>query len=77
MDGTLPTTRLESNTVRMVISHKFTRATVRPLGPPQRARASRGCAHSRHVGTCPACQRAALQRAAQQLAEASLPRQVW
>jgi hypothetical protein len=52
--------------------------SVTPLGReatahPQRAQ----CAHSRHVGTCPACQRAAQRRSELQLAAALAARKTW
>ena len=35
------------------------------------------CAHTSHVGTCPACQRAAQRRSEAQLAAAVAAREVW
>ena len=36
-----------------------------------------GCGHPRHVGTCPACQRAAQRRSEAQLAAAVAARETW
>jgi hypothetical protein len=35
------------------------------------------CGHTRHVGTCPSCQRAAQQRSEAQLAAAAAARDTW
>jgi hypothetical protein len=60
-----------------VTAHRFARATVRPLSGFPTAHTVKECGHARHLGTCPACQRAALRRAALQLAEATLARHTW
>jgi hypothetical protein len=49
-------------------------ATVRRIGTVPTARerhAQESCGHARHVGACPACQRAQLTRWRQQLAHAT------
>jgi hypothetical protein len=53
-------------------------ATVTALGSQPTAHPqSRECGHDRHVGTCPACQRAANRRAHAQLAAAMIAREAW
>jgi hypothetical protein len=59
----------------IVIAHRYTRPTVRPLSTLPSAHGAKRCGHARHVGTCPACQRAVLEHAARQLAEATIARQ--
>jgi hypothetical protein len=44
-----------------------------PTAQPRHAR----CGHTRHVGTCPACQRAARRRSEAQLAAAVAERETW
>ena len=44
-----------------------------PAAHPQPAH----CGHARHVGTCPACQRAAQRRSKTQLAAAVAARETW
>jgi hypothetical protein len=49
-----------------------------PLGRDPTARPQRAdCGHTRHVGTCPACQRAAQRRSEAQLAAATAARETW
>jgi hypothetical protein len=68
--------------------HRFTTPRVRPLAPeptahgahatPTGAQAMRKpCGHRAHVGTCGACQRAALATAQAQLAAATAARIAW
>ena len=53
-------------------------ATVTALGSQPTAHPQdKECGHARHVGTCPACQRAATRRTQSQLAAAVLARQEW
>jgi len=57
--------------LRRAIAHRYTPA-VRRLGTLPRGRGVKRCGHARHVGTFPACQHAVLQRAARQLAKATI-----
>jgi hypothetical protein len=53
-------------------------ATVTALGSQPTAHPEdRECGHDRHVGTCPACQRAATRRTQAQLAAAMIARKAW
>ena len=53
-------------------------ATVTALGSQPTAHPQdKECGHGRHVGTCPACQRAAARRTQGQLAAAVIARQAW
>jgi hypothetical protein len=52
--------------------------TVTPLdSEPTAHRLHAHCGHTRHVGTCPACQRAAQRRSEIQLAAAVAARETW
>jgi hypothetical protein len=52
--------------------------TVTPLGSDPTAHPQRAhCGHTRHVGTCPVCQRAAQRRSEAQLAAAIAARETW
>jgi hypothetical protein len=73
---------------RLIVQPKWSKSTRRRghsrqvhtpalrLSPLPRGRGAKPCGHADHVGTCPACPRAALQRAARQLAEATIAWQV-
>ena len=51
---------------------------VTPLGSAPSARPQHEhCGHTRHVGTCPVCQRAAQRRSEAQLAAAVAAREMW
>ena len=51
---------------------------VTPLGSAPSARPQHEhCGHTRHVGTCPVCQRAARRRSEAQLAAAVAAREMW
>jgi hypothetical protein len=53
-------------------------ATVTALGSQPTAHPQdRECGHDRHVGTCPACQRAAARRTHAQLTAAMIARDAW
>jgi len=52
--------------------------TVTPLGSDPTVRPQhKHCGHTRHVGTCPVCQRAAQRRSEAQLAAAVAARETW
>jgi hypothetical protein len=52
--------------------------TLTPLGSDPTAHAQHEhCGHTRHVGTCPVCQRAAQRRSEAQLAAAVAARETW
>jgi hypothetical protein len=52
--------------------------TVTPLGGEPTAHPQHAhCGHTRHVGTCPSCQRAAQRRSEAQLAAAVTARETW
>ena len=52
--------------------------TVTPLGSESTAHPERAqCDHTRHMGTCPACQRAAKKRSEAQLVAAMAARATW
>jgi hypothetical protein len=52
--------------------------TVTPLGSEPTAHPPHAdCGHTRHVGTCPTCQRVAQRRSEVQLAAAVAARQAW
>src|ERR1700686_3797966 len=57
------------------LTHRYERSTVRQLTDAPTAHPAKACGHARHVGTCPACQRADAKRMAQQLTAAALARQ--
>jgi hypothetical protein len=59
------------------LTHKCERGTVRQLTGAPGAHPAKACGHSRHVGTCPACQRANAKRVAEQLTSATLARHAW
>ena len=49
-----------------------------PIGGQRMAHSvTKLCGHDRHVGTCPACQRAARMRSQTQLAAAVAAREMW
>jgi hypothetical protein len=58
-------------------THRFERGIVRQLTDAPSAHPAKACRHARHVGTCPACQRANAKRMAEQLTAATLARQAW
>jgi hypothetical protein len=58
-------------------THNYARANVRQLTDAPSAHATKLCGHAGHVGTCPACQRAAAMRAAEMLEAATAARLAW
>jgi hypothetical protein len=59
------------------LTHRYERSTLRRLTDAPSAHPFKVCGHARHVGTCPACQRADAKRMAEQLTAATLARQAW
>jgi hypothetical protein len=56
-----------------VVTATVTALGAQPTAHPQ----NRECGHDGHVGTCPACQRAAAWRTQAQLAAAMIAREAW
>ena len=69
--------RAEGSETVLDLTHRHERSTVRQLTDAPSTHPAKACGHARHVGTCPACQRADAKRMAEQLTAATLARQAW
>lgn len=68
--------RAEGSETALCLTHTHAQS-VRQLTDEPSAHPPKACGHRRHVGTCPACQRADAKRMAEQLTAATLARQAW
>ena len=71
------TGRAEGSETVLDPTQRHERSAVRQLTDAPSAHPAKPCGHTRHVGTCPACQRADAKRMAEQLTAATLARQAW